>query len=188
MTDYEQLENDAGYGAFSISHGEFGSGLGINASNSQLIGKAPTKFSAKVYRVGNPTGDAYAVITDYRDSPPLDNVRATSNSIAVSTFPTSAETADFVEFTFDGTVALQQYDVITMIKNGGTDSSNYPVIRQEYNSQPFETGKCFLVATTAGEWNITHGVNSDACFKLTTGEPVPTGGTRLPPPPIRLTL
>ena len=166
-TDYEQLLGTSN--SVQKNAVEGGVGIGINASDSQLVGTKPTKFSVYAYGAGSPTGDTYAVICDYRDDPPLDNVRATSNIVDASTFGSGTGNIGWIEYTFDGTEALQQYDTIAMIYTSG-DGSNYIVTKMLSTAQPFETGKCFMNLWTESIWQGTaHGGGHamDMRFKLT---------------------
>ena len=166
LIDYEQLLGTTN--TVQKTTVDFGQGLAINASDSKLIGTNPTKFSVYGLKTGSPTGDSYCVICSYKDDPPLSNVLLTSDTIDVSTWTASNE---WHEYTFDGSVALSQYDSINFIYMLG-DHSNYIVTKQLATSQPFETGKCFWNLGTESIWlgsrdTPPYGHDMDARFKLT---------------------
>ena len=153
-----------------------GVGIGINSASSVLVGKKPTKFSTYSYREGSsPVGNAYAVICDYRDDPPLDNILSTSTTIPMSSFGSGSGNIGWMEFTFDGSVALEQYHTIALIYNSSPDHYNYIVTKMQNSSQPFDTGKCFMNLWTESIWLVSrdpyptnYGSDMSMRFKLTT--------------------
>ena len=169
--EYEQLTGTTN--TVQSTTVDFGQGLAINASDSQLIGAKPTKFSVYGKKYGSPSGDSYCVICKYTDSPPLSNVLATSNVINANTWTTSNE---WLEYDFDGSYALVQYDSINFIYMSG-DPTNYIITKQLSTGQVFETGKCFWNLGTSSIWlgsataypNMW-GANQDARLKLTVIE------------------
>ena len=160
-TEYSQLLGTTN--TVQVDSVNFGQGIGINAADSKLIGTTPTKISFYGATYGSPAGDTYAIICDYRDSPPLSNVLATSNVINANTWSGSNE---WHEYEFSSSVALAQYYTIAFIYMSG-DTTNYIITKQLSTAQPFETGKCFWNLGTESEWVGNTIGSQDARFKLT---------------------
>ena len=160
-TEYEQLLGTTN--TVQVDSVNFGQGIGINADDSKLIGTKPTKISFYGDTYGSPSGDTYVVICDYRDSPPLSNILATSNIINANTWGGGNA---WHEYEFAGTYTLKQYDSINFIYMSG-DTTNYIITKQLSTAQPFETGKCFWNLGTESEWVGNTIGAQDARFKLT---------------------
>jgi hypothetical protein len=166
--DFEQLTGSANQDTFDYT----GQGIGINGAGSKLIGCTPTKFSMYLAQQGNPTGNAYAVIMDYRD--PWDdggNIIVQSNNVDVSTIA-HMPNQDWVEWTFDESNrhVLEQYDCVAVVYLSGT-GSKYLVYKQQTTSQPFDTGQSFFVVGDLEDddaWDSSYGASMDCRFKLTT--------------------
>ena len=166
--DYEQLTGSVNQDTFDYT----GQGIGINGADSKLIGCTPTKFSMYLATQGSPTGNAYAVIMDYRDAwDDGGNIIAQSNNVDVSTI-SAMPSQDWIEWTFDESNrhVLERYDCIAVVYLSGT-GSKYLVYKQQTTSQPFDTGQSFFLVGDLEDddgWNTSYGASMDCRFKLTT--------------------
>ena len=131
------------------------------STGNELIGRSPISVTWYLYGDGAPTGTISAYITTSTGV-----VRETSTTtVAANTLPIGIGNQIAVEFTFSGTTALTNGDMITVSDGGASTAVN--TVSVAYDSTTGIANSAFSQENPAGSWTFNSG--NQAKFTLDWG-------------------
>jgi len=121
------------------------------STGNELIGRSPISVTWYLYGGGAPTGTISAYITDSTGV-----VRETSTTtVAANTLPIGIGNQIPVEFTFAGTTALTNGDMITVADGGASTATD--TVSVAYDSTTGIANSAFSQENPAGSWSFNSG-------------------------------